>query len=56
MKNLQATAPFNVLPPDMQAEDQSDDENFLKQPSNLGTTNLTFIKCDDELYTWETSW
>jgi hypothetical protein len=53
MKNLQATAPFNVLPPDMQ--EQHDDEKFLKQPSILGATNLTFIKCDGDLYSWETS-
>ena len=55
IKNLQATAPFNVLPPGTQEQLDNVDEKIFEQPSTLGTTNLTFIKFDDGLYSWETN-
>lgn len=54
LKNLQATAPFNAQPKDMQVQEVTD-ANILTHSSNLGRTNLTFIKCDDDFYSWSTS-
>lgn len=57
-KVLQASTPFNVMPSDVKTQHPAEDGEhvkFLGQCSNLCTTGLTQVKCEEGVYFWETS-